>query len=110
MQMRQTGHAGIVCDSAAPRPRSTIGTSAGLVVLLGAVGRLLIGLASGVICWWASTTVKRRFRYDDSLDVFVLVSLALLEAVDAAIGLRVSGEEESGGLDLALHDEVGYNL
>ncbi len=40
----------------------------------------------------------------------VLVSFALLEAVDAAIGLRVSGEEESGGLDLALHDEVGYNL
>jgi Amt family ammonium transporter len=39
----------------------------------------------------------------------VLTYLILL-AVRAFIGLRVSGEEETQGLDLSLHDERGYNL
>jgi ammonia channel protein AmtB len=30
--------------------------------------------------------------------------------VDAAMGLRVSAEEQSVGFHLALHDERGYNL
>ena len=29
-----------------------------------------IGLAAGVICFWAATSVKHMFGYDDSLDVF----------------------------------------
>jgi Amt family ammonium transporter len=37
---------------------------------VGPVGALLIGSVSGAVCWWASTAVKRRFGYDDSLDVF----------------------------------------
>ncbi|MCP3984068.1 MAG: ammonium transporter [bacterium] len=37
---------------------------------IGPVGGLGIGLASGMICYLASTTVKRRLGYDDSLDVF----------------------------------------
>ena len=37
---------------------------------IGPTGGLLIGIAAGFICFLASTTVKRKFGYDDSLDVF----------------------------------------
>ncbi len=37
---------------------------------IGPVGGFLIGLASGAICFYASTTVKQKLGYDDSLDVF----------------------------------------
>jgi Amt family ammonium transporter len=37
---------------------------------IGPVGGLAIGLASGALCWWASTVIKSVFGYDDSLDVF----------------------------------------
>jgi len=37
---------------------------------VGPMGALIIGFASGLICWWASTTMKSKFGYDDSLDVF----------------------------------------
>jgi Amt family ammonium transporter len=39
-----------------------------------------------------------------------VASYALLKFVDAFVGLRVDEEQESNGLDIALHDEVGYNL
>jgi Amt family ammonium transporter len=31
---------------------------------------LLIGVIAGAVCFWASTILKQRLRYDDSLDVF----------------------------------------
>ena len=34
----------------------------------------------------------------------------ILKVIDAVIGLRVSGDEETQGLDIVLHDETGYNL
>lgn len=34
------------------------------------MGAMAIGLASGFICFFASTTLKRALGYDDSLDVF----------------------------------------
>lgn len=37
---------------------------------IGPVGALAIGLASGSLCFLASTTMKRKLGYDDSLDVF----------------------------------------
>lgn len=37
---------------------------------VGPTGALLIGFASGALCWWASTSIKSKFGYDDSLDVF----------------------------------------
>ena len=37
-----------------------------------------------------------------------IVSFILLKIIDAVIGLRVNEEEETEGLDLALHDERGY--
>jgi Amt family ammonium transporter len=52
------------------------GAVAGLVAITPAsgfvdpMGALIIGLAAGVICFFASTTVKNIFGYDDALDVF----------------------------------------
>ena len=39
-----------------------------------------------------------------------VVSLVLLKLIDWTIGLRVAPDEETEGLDLALHNERGYNL
>jgi len=59
---------------------SALGTATGAVAGLAAVtpasgyvsavGGLIIGIAAGAVCYTASTVVKRRFGYDDSLDVF----------------------------------------
>ncbi|HCK82926.1 MAG TPA: ammonia channel protein [Candidatus Competibacteraceae bacterium] len=143
------------------------GAVAGLVAITpasgtaGPLGALLIGIASGVICFLASTKLKRALGYDDSLDVFgvhavggivgailtglcadaalggkglaegvsvgaqlwvqtkgalftivysAVLSYLLLKLVDALVGLRVTEEQETEGLDIALHDERGYNL
>jgi Amt family ammonium transporter len=39
-----------------------------------------------------------------------ILSFIILKVVDVIIGLRVTDEEETEGLDVALHDERGYNL
>jgi ammonium transporter, Amt family len=31
---------------------------------------IIIGMAAGTLCFWACTSLKQRFNYDDSLDVF----------------------------------------
>jgi Amt family ammonium transporter len=31
---------------------------------------IVIGMIAGLLCFWACTSLKRRFNYDDSLDVF----------------------------------------
>ncbi len=41
----------------------------------------------------------------DGIGTFII-----LKVVDALVGLRVTEEDESQGLDIALHDERGYNL
>ncbi|HXU53623.1 MAG TPA: ammonium transporter [Casimicrobiaceae bacterium] len=52
------------------------GAVAGLVAItpasgfVGAGGALVIGIAAGVVCFFAATSVKRALRYDDSLDAF----------------------------------------
>ena len=52
------------------------GAVAGLVAITPASGfvlpgaSIIIGVAAGVVCFWCSTSVKRMFGYDDSLDVF----------------------------------------
>jgi Amt family ammonium transporter len=38
-----------------------------------------------------------------------VVSFIVLKILDVIMGLRVSDEQETEGLDLALHDEKGYN-
>ena len=52
------------------------GSIAGLAAItpaagfVGPVGSVIIGLASGALCYWGANGLKRRFGYDDSLDVF----------------------------------------
>jgi Amt family ammonium transporter len=129
---------------------------------VGPMGALAIGIAAGVGCFLAATTLKRKIGYDDSLDVFGVhavggiigalltgvfaaealggagfgsgissiggqvqtqaigiiativytgvVSFILLKVIDSVMGLRVNEEQEAEGLDVALHDERGYNL
>jgi Amt family ammonium transporter len=143
------------------------GAVAGLVAITpasgscGPLGAIAIGLAAGVLCFLASSRLKRRLGYDDALDVFGVHGVggivgALLTGVFASArfggvgladgvsiagqlghqalavavtclwsgavtagslwlvgrftALRVDAEGETDGLDLALHDERGYNL
>jgi Amt family ammonium transporter len=39
-----------------------------------------------------------------------IVTFIILKVLDAVMGLRVTDEEEAVGLDLAQHNERGYNL
>jgi len=142
------------------------GVVAGLVAItpaagtVGPMGAMIIGLASGVICFFCATSLKRKLGYDDSLDVFgvhgvggivgalltgifaapalggfgevediglqlwiqfkgvavtviytAIVTFVILKVIDVVVmGLRVSEEDESVGLDLAQHNERGYIL
>ncbi|MCY1417514.1 Ammonia channel [compost metagenome] len=141
------------------------GVVAGLVAItpaagtVGPMGALIIGLVAGVICYFCATSLKRKLRYDDSLDAFGVhgiggivgalltgifaapalggfgavedigaqffiqlkgvvvtvvytgvVTFVILKVLDVVMGLRVNEEEETVGLDLAQHNERGYNL
>ena len=52
------------------------GAVAGLVAItpasgfVGVSGAIIIGIAAGVLCFFAATSVKKMFGYDDSLDAF----------------------------------------
>jgi len=80
------------------------GAIAGLVAITPAagfvapMGGLLIGIAAGVLCFIASTMVKRALGYDDSLDVFgihgiggivgaILTGVFAVEAIGGTPGL-----------------------
>ncbi|WP_414157761.1 ammonium transporter [Pseudomonas sp. BNK-15] len=141
------------------------GVVAGLVAItpaagtVGPMGALVIGLVSGVLCYFCATSLKRKLGYDDSLDAFgvhgiggiigailtgvfaapalggfgavtdigaqvwiqakgviftvvytAIVTYVILKVLDVVMGLRVNEEDESVGLDLAQHNERGYNL
>ncbi len=150
---------------------SVLGIVTGMVAGLGTItpasgfvgpaGALIIGLLAGVVCFWATQIIKRKFEIDDSLDVFPvhgvggflglgltaflanrlggqgflnenitssgqqfveqvigafsialwcgIVSLVLFKVIDVVIGLRVSEEEETEGLDITQHDERAFN-
>jgi len=82
-----------------------IGTlMAGIFVgILGGVG-LAEGMTMGGQVWVQFVGVAATFVYCGVL------SWIILKLVDAVIGLRVSEDEETQGLDQVLHDETGYNL
>ena len=52
------------------------GAIAGLVAItpscgsLGPIGSIVLGFIASIICFWACTSLKKAFGYDDSLDVF----------------------------------------
>ena len=78
------------------------GAIAGLVAItpasgsVGPMGSIVIGIAAGVICFFASTQIKRALGYDDSLDVFGIHCIggvvgALLTGVFCAEALGGAG-------------------
>jgi Amt family ammonium transporter len=81
------------------------GAVAGLVAITpasgtaGPMGALLIGISSGLICYFAATSLKRALGYDDSLDVFGVHGIggivgALLTGVCASSALGGIGLKE----------------
>ena len=154
---------------------SVLGIVTGMVAGLGTItpasgsvgpaAAVVIGLTAGVVCYFATLSIKQVLKIDDSLDVFpvhgvggmlgtflagifassnlglfsgngfsdginsiggqlsvqvigiastfaytLVATVIILKLVDVVIGLRVSDEEETQGLDLVLHDERGYDL
>ena len=84
------------------------GAVAGLVAVTPASGfvapsgALVIGIAAGILCFFASTTVKNALGYDDSLDAFGVHAIggiigAMLTGVFAT--KAVTGAKAAGGLD-----------
>jgi Amt family ammonium transporter len=70
--------------------------AAGFVAPMGA---LIIGLISGVVCYWGATSLKRMMGYDDSLDAFGVHGIggivgALLTGVFAV--KAIGGDAASG--------------
>ena len=141
------------------------GAVAGLVAItpasgtVGPIGAIVIGFASGALCFYAASSLKRALGYDDSLDVFGVhgvggfigailtgvftaemfggtgldngigaqvylqfvgagativysgvLTFIIIKVLDSTIGIRVSPAVESEGLDIALHNERGFNL
>ncbi len=141
------------------------GMIAGLVAVtpaagsVGPVGAIVLGAGTSCVTFFCVTTIKNKFGYDDSLDVFGIhgvggiigaigtgiftapalggtggegydmigqtivqaqavgitivwtgiVSFALFKGIDLMIGLRVSEEDETRGLDLSTHGEAAYH-
>jgi Amt family ammonium transporter len=153
---------------------SALGAVTGMVAGLGTItpasgfvgpgGALVIGMAAGTVCFFATLALKQKLKIDDSLDVFpvhgvggilgtfavgifasselgvfsgqglaegvtigqqLVVQLCgiaavalytaaatwlILKLVNLMTPLRVSSDEETEGLDIALHNESGYDL
>jgi Amt family ammonium transporter len=150
---------------------SVLGIVTGMVAGLGTItpasgfagpmGAIVIGGTAGIVCFFATSWMKRSLKIDDSLDVtpvhgvggvigtlltgvFAATSLGgvgypegmtmakqvmvqitgilavgawsgivtwlLLKLCNAYSGMRVSGDEETEGLDTVEHNEKGYNL
>jgi ammonium transporter, Amt family len=161
----------LICEWLRYGKPSVLGIVTGMVAGLGTItpasgfvgpmGALAIGGAAGVVCFFATSYMKRALKIDDSLDVFpvhgvggllgtfltgifvsatfggigypekvtmgdqvgvqllgiavtavwsAVLTWVVLKVTDAIVGLRVSAEEETEGLDTVLHNEKGYNL
>lgn len=85
------------------------GAVAGLVAITpasgtaGPMGAIVIGIASGFLCFLGATTVKKAFGYDDSLDAFGVHGIggfvgAILTGVFASPALGGVGEVEATGI------------
>ncbi len=85
----------MLCESLSHGKPSVLGIASGAVAglvaitpaagFVGPMGALAIGLAAGLICFIASTKIKRAMGYDDSLDVFGV------HAVGGIVGALLTG-------------------
>jgi Amt family ammonium transporter len=115
--------AGVVCYSATAFFKHTLKVDDSLDVfpvhgMGGIMGTLLAGVFVGILggaglaegmtmgsqVWVQFIGVAATFVYCG------IATWIILKIVDVMIGLRVSGDEETEGLDIVLHDETGYNL
>jgi ammonium transporter, Amt family len=110
--------AGAICFGAVDlKPRLAYDDSldvVGVHLVGGIVGALLTGvLASAAVNAFQGGLVqlgKQAVGVAVTLGFSFVATLAILKAIDALIGLRVTDEEEVTGLDLSQHAEVGYTL
>jgi len=116
--------AGVICFLAATKLKKAVGyddslDAFGVHAVGGIVGAILTGVfvsasfggaglhegvSMGAQVWKQCIGVASTIVYD------AVVSFIILKVVDVVIGLRVNEEQETEGLDIALHDERGYNL
>jgi Amt family ammonium transporter len=114
--------AGTVCFLAATRLKRVFGYDDSLDVfgvhaVGGIVGALLTGVTAGSLGGSGlpeGVSVAGQVWIQAKAVLFTVAwsgigSFAILKGVDAAIGVRVTREQEVEGLDLALHDERAYN-
>ena len=90
------------------------GAVAGLVVItpatgfVNSTGSVIIGVAAGLVPWFACTRLKKWFGYDDALDTFGV------HAVGGTLGAFLTGvlatASVNGNLNLNLKDVVGQSL
>jgi Amt family ammonium transporter len=117
--------AGVACYWGATSLKNALGYDDSLDVfgvhgVGGIVGALLTGVFSAAALGGAGLasgheTILSQFRAQAIGVIATIVytgilSYVLLKIVDLIVGLRVSHDEETEGLDLALHNETGYNL
>ena len=89
------------------------GAVAGLVAItpasgsVGPMGALVIGFASGIVCFWGATSLKQKMGYDDSLDAFGV------HGVGGIVGALLTGvfaAESLGGVGLADGMNIGSQV
>jgi Amt family ammonium transporter len=115
--------AGILCFFAATKLKRALGYDDSLDVFgVHAVGGIVGAILTGVFAFPemggfgspAGGTIAGQVWIQLKSVLFTLVfsgvlTFVILKVVDAVVGLRVSPEQETEGLDLALHDERAYN-
>ncbi len=85
------------------------GAVAGLVAItpasgfVGVTGAFVIGIAAGVLCFWASTSLKRMMGYDDSLDAF---GVHCIGGITGAILTGVFNVKEISGADASVMTQL----
>nr|VFK43768.1 MAG: ammonium transporter (TC 1.A.11) [Candidatus Kentron sp. SD]VFK49174.1 MAG: ammonium transporter (TC 1.A.11) [Candidatus Kentron sp. SD]VFK78549.1 MAG: ammonium transporter (TC 1.A.11) [Candidatus Kentron sp. SD] len=114
---------GIFCFFTATRVKRAFGYDDSLDVFgVHAVGGIVGALLTGVFCaeifggagFGGNNTTLTGQLFAQSIGVLAtiiytgLISFLILRILDAAIGLRVDEDQETEGLDIALHDERGY--
>ncbi|MBX9963434.1 MAG: ammonium transporter [Burkholderiales bacterium] len=89
------------------------GAVAGLVAItpacgfVGPMGAIILGIIAGVVCFWAVTSLKRMFGYDDSLDVFGVHGIG---GIIGAILTGVLMSKDLGGVGYAEGVTMGVQL
>jgi Amt family ammonium transporter len=114
--------AGVLCFLAATKMKRAFGYDDSLDVFgVHGIGGIIGAVLTGVFA--ASTLGGSQEDFNMAAQLWIQIkgvlvtvvfsgvaSYVILKVLDLVIGLRVTPEQETEGLDLALHDERGYNL